>query len=235
MNQTILLIEDDLELADLVATYLRSKNFDVTVLNDGGPGAETITALQPDLVIVDLMLPNQDGISICKVARQYYQGFIMMLTASTDDFDQVVALEIGVDVFVQKPIEPRVLLARINALFRRAPDIVKTNTIATPALPSAKLNEFKDMTINYSARKVMLAGLHIDLSTPEYDLRSYLSEKAGEIVDRQTLFKAIKNYDYDGQNRFIDITVSQIRKKLGAQADEYLQTVRGEGYLFVVE
>lgn len=235
MNRTILLIEDDIELSELIAGYLTSKSFDVQVLNDGGPAAETITAQQPDLVIVDLMLPNQDGISICKVARNYYDGFIMMLTASTDDFDQVVALEIGVDDFVQKPIEPRVLLARINALFRRAPDIIKPSITAPSTAPAAKVAHFNDLIINYSARKVTLRDSHIELSTPEYDLLCYLAERAGEIVDRQTVFKALKNYDYDGQNRFVDITVSQIRKKLGNDADLYLQTVRGKGYLFVVE
>lgn len=231
-----MIVEDDVELSELIATYLTNKGFEVAVENDGGPAAEKMIAMQPDLAIVDLMLPNQDGISICKVARQYYNGFIMMLTASTDDFDQVVALEIGVDDFVQKPIEPRVLLARINALFRRAPDLTQSNPIIAPsAAPSAKMLVFKQLVINHSARKVTLDNTVIDLNTPEFDMLWYLAQKAGQIIDRQTLFKALKNLDYDGQNRFVDITISQIRKKLGDQADNYLQTVRGKGYLFVVE
>ena len=234
MNRTILLIEDDIELSELIAGYLQNKGFDVSVENDGGPAAERIISEQPDLVIVDLMLPNQDGISICKTARQYFNGFIMMLTASTDDFDQVVALEIGVDDFVQKPIEPRVLLARINALFRRAPSLSAT-PVPVASQPQAKTLSFRALTINLSARKVTLDGEPISLNTPEFDTLCYMAERAGEIIDRQTLFRALKNLDYDGQNRFVDITISQIRKKFGDQADNYLQTVRGKGYLFVVE
>lgn len=189
MKRKILLIEDDTELASLIATYLRAKGFEVDVENDGAPAVARIVEMQPDLVIVDLMLPNMDGISICKMARSHYQGLIMMLTASTDDFDQVVALEIGVDDFVQKPIEPRVLLARVNALFRRLPDIGES---LASSLITANLQSFKSMVINFSARKVLLSGEPVPLNTPEYDLLCYLVERAGQVIPRDELFKALK-------------------------------------------
>lgn len=233
MDTRILIVEDDIELAALTQKYLSSRGFDVYLEHDGGEAPNAIFSLMPAITILDLMLPNLDGISICKAVRPQYQGLIMMLTASNDDFDQVVALEVGIDDFVHKPIEPRVLLARLNALLRRAQPL--QHKLSHAPSQHAKFMHFKELTINESARSLKLKGQEINLTTQEFELLHFLATHAGDIIDREVLFKALKNYDYDGQNRYIDIMISQIRKKLGNEADNYVKTIRGKGYLFVID
>ena len=228
INSNILIVEDDVDLALLMAEYLSAREFNVSVEHSGLPAVERIVSEQPDLVVLDLMLPGKDGVAICREARPNYQGRILMLTASEDSIDQIVGLEVGADDFVQKPIEPRVLLARIRALLRRssiAPEPTET--------PSKNLLKFRELNINKASRNVEFQQQMLDLTTPEFDMLALLAENAGEIVSREQVFKALKNIEYDGLNRFADITISQIRKKLGDNADDYLKTIRGKGYLFM--
>ncbi|NTS76683.1 response regulator [Catenovulum sp. SM1970] len=230
-NARILIIEDDIELADLIATYLSNKQFTVDVINEGISAVDRIVNEQPDLVILDLMLPGKDGISICREARYSYLGAILILTASEDDIDQILGLEIGADDFVQKPVEPRVLLARVRALLRRFEQV---KSLQSQQSSKAEVLKFGQLSINLSARTVKLANVNIELTSPEFDVLTELAKDAGTTLSRDELFKRLKNLNYDGQNRFIDITISQIRKKLGEDAELYLKTVRGQGYLFVV-
>ena len=223
----IFIVEDDVQLAGLMQDYLTSKQLNVTVEHDGTYAVERIVEAQPDLVILDLMLPGKDGVTICRELRPQFNNPILMLTASEDSIDQIVGLEVGADDFVQKPIEPRVLLARIRALLRRV----------SSSIPSATHNDeiqYRGLTINPSSRSVKLDGQDIELSAQEYDFLELLTAEAGNIVTREQVFQSLKNMEYDGQNRFADILISQIRKKLGTSADEYLKTVRGKGYLFIV-
>lgn len=227
-NENILIIEDDVDLALLIQEYLINKGFHVEVEHDGLQAVNRITSLNPDLVVLDLMLPGKDGVSICREARPFFNGSILMLTASEDTIDQIVGLEVGADDFVQKPVEPRVLLARIRALLRRQPP---KNAEELHVRPNAI--QFRDLKINRAARAVHFQNQPLELTTPEYDMLLLLAEKAGEIVSREDVFQSLKNIEYDGINRFADITISQVRKKIGLQADEYLKTVRGKGYLFL--
>lgn len=227
----IILVEDDIELASLVGDYLSSQQFNVTQLHEGLSAVDTIISQNPDLVILDLMLPDKDGMSICRECRAAYHGPILMLTASDDMFDQVAGLETGADDYVQKPVEPRVLLARVRALLRR------NQSAIVPKAPKSRSDKltFKALSINRSARQVTLADRPVELTTPEFDILDALAENAGTVLSREKLFKLLKNYEYDGQNRFIDITISHIRKKLGNDADRYLKTVRGKGYMLVID
>ena len=230
----ILLVEDDVQLAELIQEYLQAKQFEVAVEHDGNRAIERIQSWQPDLVILDLMLPGKDGISICREARFNFANPILILTASDDDVDQILGLEIGADDFVRKPVEPRILLARIRALLRRSETAYTTSQ--PEAAASAVINgsiQNGDLIISPQARTVSLNQQSIDLTTPEFDVLLYLAENKGKIVSRDELFKQLRNLEYDGQSRFIDITISYIRKKLGDDAGNYLKTVRGKGYLFV--
>ena len=225
----ILVVEDDIDLAESIQEYLESKELTVKLIHDGLEAVNTILSDQPDLVILDLMLPGMDGISICKKIRHEYKGSVLMLTASGDPFDQVVGLEIGADDFVQKPVEPRVLLARIRARLRNTEQSNPSEKVASSDLV------FGDLTIKPAFRQVFINSHQVQLTGPEYDILLCLVENTGSILGRDSLFKTIRGIEYDGQSRMIDITISQIRQKLGEfnYAPQHIKTVRNKGYLFI--
>ena len=232
-NKTkILLVEDDQGLAEITQEYLESKDLTVSIVGDGLEAVDAIINGQPDLVILDLMLPGLDGISVCKKVRDQYKGPILMLTASADPFDQVVGLEIGADDFVQKPVEPRILLARIHARLRNSEQPV---TPENQAVPQDLI--FTDLTIKPASRQVLVGPHQVELTGPEYDVLLCLVENTGQIQDRDALFRAIRGIDYDGKSRMIDIIISQVRHKLNQfnYANQHIKTVRNRGYLFVPE
>ena len=232
-QKSILLIEDDAELGALIQVYLITNHYNVSIEPDGLNAVERICSVQADLVILDLMLPNKDGISICREVRHHYHGPILILTASGDSVDHVVGLEVGADDYVQKPVEPRVLLARIRALLRRSHSDDSAPLAADPTTSGNMV--FKDLKISETSRTVRLKDQLLELTTPEFDVLVYLAKKAGTIVTRDQIFMHLRNLPYDGQSRFVDITISQIRKKLGPSNENYLKTVRGKGYLFVLD
>jgi len=235
MTTQILLVEDDQGLADIIKEYLESKDLAVNIVSDGLQAVEVIIDTQPDLVILDLMLPGLDGIEVCKRVRGEYKGSILMLTASADPFDQVVGLEIGADDFVQKPVEPRVLLARIRARLRQnSPESASIS--ATAPVPDNDL-KYGQLTIKKASRQVLVASHQVTFTGPEYDVLLCLVENIGEIQNRDALFRAIRGIDYDGRSRMIDIIISQVRHKLSEfnYANQHIKTVRNRGYLFVPE
>ncbi|WP_108445390.1 winged helix-turn-helix domain-containing protein [Halomonas denitrificans] len=222
----VLIIEDDERLAELTRDYLEANGFQVTVEADGARGVERILSLQPDLVILDLMLPGEDGLSICRRVRGDYAGPIMMLTARTDDMDQVLGLEMGADDYVPKPVQPRVLLARMRALLRRAePGAAGEETRLT----------FSDLVIDNATREAWLDGERIDLTSAEFDLLWLLASNAGRVLTREEIFDRLRGIRYDGQDRSIDVRVSRIRPKIGDDPNQphRIKTVRSKGYLFV--
>ncbi len=224
----IVLVEDDLELAKLIRSYLENHNFEVITIHDGEAALNTVLEESPELLILDLMLPNKDGMTICRELRPIFHSPILMLTASDDSIDEIVGLELGADDYVRKPVEPRTLLARVKALLRRS------GSDAQLSVKTAEVLIFSDLAINVSARSVVLGTEELDFSVPEFETLLHLANNAGSVLSRDDLFKHLKNIEYDGQNRFVDITVSQIRKKIGPTSDLYLKTVRGQGYLFLL-
>ena len=223
---SIFLVEDDLRLSDLVSRYLESNGFQVTIADLGGRVVEQIQQSLPDLVILDLGLPGEDGLSICRQLRPSYPNPILILTARNNDIDHVLGLELGADDYVIKPVEPRVLLARLNALLRRS---------RTPVRTERKPLQFGRLSIHTASRSVYLDGQAIALSGNEFDLLLYLASHAGEIQSRETLFKDLFKREYDGMDRMLDIRISRLRRKLGDEAEtaERIKTVWGQGYLFV--
>lgn len=223
----VLIIEDDDRLAGLTRDYLESNGFKVTVEADGSRGVERIVDLQPDLVILDLMLPGEDGLSICRRARPDYAGPIMMLTARTDDMDQVLGLEMGADDYVPKPVQPRVLLARMRALMRRSE--------ASDANGGEVRLTFNNLEIDSATREAWLEGERIDLTSAEFDLLWLLASHAGRVLTREEIFSQLRGIKYDGQDRSIDVRVSRIRPKIGDDPNQphRIKTVRSKGYLFV--
>ncbi|MCG8565899.1 MAG: response regulator [Desulfobacterales bacterium] len=233
-KKSILLVEDDMRLSSLVKEYLEKQGYEIRVEHDGDAAAQRVIAEGPDMVVLDLMLPGKDGLSICRDVRPHYAGPILILTAKEDDMDQVAGLEMGADDYVKKPVEPRVLLARIRALFRRAyPETPLQVETPQPAGPRKLC--FESLEIHEASRTVLLAGSPIDLSTTEFDLLWLLASRAGEVLDRDFLCQAVKGVEYDGMDRSIDVAVSRLRKKMNDNPDQpfRIKTVWGSGYLFV--
>ena len=226
MKNHILLVEDDRRLADLVKDYLENNEFLVTVEGNGTRVMRQCQQVNPALVILDLMLPGKDGLTICQELRPHYRGPILMLTARNEDIDQVLGLEFGADDYVIKPVEPRVLLARVRALMRR---YYEQESSEQESL------EFDKLIIQPTARKVQLDAEDINLSSHEFDLLVALAKHAGQVIGREYLFNQIYNREYDGLDRTIDVRISQLRKKLldNSENPTRIKTIWGKGYLFV--
>ena len=227
-NIDILLIEDDARLAELTATYLGQNGLRVSVEARGDRALERFAQERPRLVLLDLLLPGKSGLSICRELRQSHSVPILILTARDTEFDHVIGLESGADDYVMKPVEPMVLLARVRALLRRAerggPNGERRSDLHLGAL-----------RISETSREVWLQGRPVPLTTQEFELLSLLAKRAGELVSRDEVFRAMRGIDYDGLDRSIDGRVSKLRRKLGdhAAAPTRIKTVWGKGYLLV--
>lgn len=224
---SILLVEDDLRLAELVSRYLANHGFNLSIVSRGDEVVDLVQRDNPDLVILDLGLPGEDGFMICRRLRPAFTNPILILTARDNDIDHVLGLELGADDYVIKPVEPRVLLARIGVLLRRSKP--------PAAAATGKTLTFGRLLINLGARAVKWDGRPVALSRNEFDLLVYLASHPGEIQSRETLFKSLYNRDYDGLDRMLDIRISRLRRKLDDDAEhpERIKTIWGKGYLFV--
>ncbi len=222
----IILVEDDTGLAELIAERLRTEGYHVLTEVDGRRACELIRKEQPDLVVLDIMLPGMDGFQVCREVQPHYSGPILILTARDDDLDEILGLELGADDYVTKPVKPRVLLARIRALLRRS------NPPPMDAGAPVRIT-LGQVRIDASRREVTLGSNLVNLTTVEFDLFWYLATRAGQVVSRQELYQAIYHYDYDGLDRSIDVYVSRLRQKLGddSSSPQLIKTVRGVGYL----
>ena len=237
MSETpnILLVEDDERLAALIKDYLQKQGFVIQIEDRGDTAIERIRTENPGLVILDLMLPGKDGLAVCQSVRSDYQGPILILTAREDDMDQVAGLEMGADDYVKKPVEPRVLLARIRALLRR---LEKQHEESHPEnISKGKIEElvFGELCIRKSSHSVFLGDKPVDLTTNEFGLLWYLASNSGEVLSRETLYHQLRGIEYDGLDRSMDVMVSRLRKKLDddSAAPRRIKTIWGQGYLFV--
>ena len=224
----ILLVEDDFRLADLTKHYFEQNGFSVFIESDGDKALNAFYQYKPKIILLDLMLPNYDGLNICRDLRKVFHGPILILTAKDTVIDQVIGLEAGADDYVIKPADPMVLLSRVRTLLRRASNTSLTNIEAVPNIVFGKLH------INTASQQVSLDGNIIALTSQEFELLVLLATHAGAILNRESLFKQIRGIDYDGLDRSIDVSISRLRKKLGDDATNPSKviTVWGKGYLF---
>ena len=225
----ILLIEDDARLAELTAAYLEQNGLRIAVEGRGDRAIERFVRERPRLVLLDLLLPGKDGLSICRELRRHHDVPILMLTARDTDLDHVIGLEAGADDYVMKPVDPMVLLARVRALLRRAERGTATTGERKTDIQLGALR------ISETSREVWLSGKSVALTTQEFELLSLLAHRAGELVSRDEVFRSMRGIDYDGLDRSIDGRVSKLRRKLGddAAAPTRIKTVWGKGYLLV--
>ncbi|QBE63930.1 response regulator [Pseudoduganella lutea] len=217
----VMLVEDDARLADLVTEYLAGYEFKVDVVSRGDEALARFKASPPDIVVLDLMLPGLDGMLVCRQLRDITKVPILIMTAREDSYDEVSLLEQGADDFINKPVQPRVLLARLRALLRRA-----QGKSAGDALT------FGALSIATSDRTVTWRGEPCVLSNTEYKLLLVLAESAGTVLSRDALLKKMRGIEFDGLDRSIDNSISKLRRKFDDTDSEKIKTVWGEGYLF---
>jgi DNA-binding response OmpR family regulator len=227
----IMLVEDDMSLAEWFSDYLTEHGYMVTLVNRGDVAIELIREDQPDLVVLDIMLPVKDGFDVCREVRGFYHGPILMMTARDQEMDEVLGLELGADDYVTKPIKPRAMLSRVKALLRR----VNNQEQSSPE--SENCIQFGQFHLDANSRTTLLNGYKVPISSNEFDVLWYLAQSAGQVVNRNELVKAIRGIDYDGFDRSMDIIVSRLRKKLGDDANNpfRIKTIWGQGYLFVTD
>lgn len=228
----ILLVEDDDRLSQLVSDYLTKHQIQVKVLTDGENLAAETGLRRPDLVILDIMLPGKDGFKLCQELRNYFKGPVIFLTAKDDDISQVLGLEMGADDYIAKPVEPRVLLARINALLRRV-----SNEVQPPPKLESDQMLFGGLEMSKTTRSVYLHGEEIHLTSHEFDMLWLLARHASQVVSRETLYKEIIGREYDGLDRSADVRISRLRKKLNdnAKSPYRIKTIWGKGFFFVAD
>jgi len=229
MNQHLLMIEDDARLAGMVCEYLRQSGYQVAHAGDGQSGMSMLQALAPQLVILDLMLPDMDGLEVCRRIRSLPGALactsILMLTAKGDAMDRIIGLEMGADDYLPKPFEPRELLARIRAVLRRHAEPLPTSTSQL---------RFGALEIDRDARAVSVAGQPCELTSYQFDLLVALAERAGRVLTRDQIMEAVRGRELDAFDRSIDVHMGRIRAAIEADAKnpKRILTVRGVGYVF---
>lgn len=220
----ILVVDDETSIRELLSMLLKRDGYEVDSAEDGKSGLEKLKTFNPDLLILDLMLPDANGFDICKKVCSDFDIPVMMLTAKNDIVDKVVGMEIGADDYITKPFDSRELLVRVKALLRRASfKEIKTDTI-----------RYDDLTINLSSKTVYKGGRQITLSPNEYQLLELFFQTPQKVFTREELLLKVWGYDYLGDSRTVDITVTRIRKKLedDSKDPKYISTVFGFGYCF---
>ena len=224
----ILLVEDDRRLADLTAEYFEQNGLSVAIESRGDQALSHFAKVKPRVVLLDLMLPGVDGLTICRELRETFDGPILIFTARDSDIDQVIGLEAGADDYVTKPVDPMVLLARTRALLRRI------ETFDSPPQSAGDI-VLGNLRISPSAQEVTLDGHPVQLTTHEFELLLLLARHAGTVLSRDDIFHNLRGIDYDGLDRSIDGRISKLRKKLQDSATEptRIKTVWGKGYLLV--
>jgi two-component system, OmpR family, response regulator RstA len=222
----ILIVDDDIKLLRLVSEYLESNGFHITTETQGDKAVDRILQEIPDLVILDLMLPGLDGLSVCQKVRTQYKHPILMLTAKGEEGDELVGLEIGADDYMAKPVSPQLLLARIKTLLRRSQRFESTRQHLT----------FGPVEIDCAKRTVHISSRPIDITTTEFELLWFLVKHAGEVVTRDQISHALRGHEWDGLERSIDLTVSRLRKKLGddGRNPEWIHSIRSSGYMWTL-
>lgn len=227
-GQTILIVEDDREIRSLLADFLKREGYVPICAEDGAAMDRALTAQRPDLVVLDIMLPGEDGLSICRRLRARGDLPILMLTAKSDDIDRIVGLELGADDYLPKPFNPRELLARIRAVLRRA------DRPAATATPSRRVT-FDRFIADLDARSLAFDGTTIDLTAAEFELLACFLERPKRVLSRDQLLDWTRGRSADPFDRTIDVSISRLRRKLSGadeQAALIIKTVRNGGYLF---
>lgn len=229
MKSSILIIDDDERLGDLLTEYLGGFGYEVSASYHPDDGLAIIERSPPNLIVLDVMLPDKDGFEVCRLIRQNHNIPIIMLTARGDVTDRVVGLELGADDYLSKPFEPRELAARIQTVLRRTPQNQEK-----PKKDSGK-KTFGKLEIDFHKQRAKLQGEEVDLTTMEFDMLGLLIQHNGQVMSRDEIIEQLHGYEWDAFNRSIDILMSRLRSKLkdDPKHPQFIKTVWGKGYLFI--
>ena len=229
-SNRLLLVEDDTRLANSTREYLENNGYSIAVEYRGDTAVRRILKDEPDLVILDLMLPGLDGLEVCRRVRPMFSAPILMLTARDESNEQIDGLEVGADDYVVKPVVPSVLLARIRALLRHDQRITNATKGTQPVTTSAG-----ELHLDYNNRIVTWKGSTVTCTEVEFELLWLFATNAGQILTRDFILRSLNGHDYDGLDRSVDIRVSRLRKLFEQDLAKptRIKTVRGKGYIFV--
>ena len=226
MSKKALIVEDDGNIAELLRLYLEKDGFEVAHAADGGKGVELASSFEPDVILLDIMLPVKDGWQVCREVRSFSKAAIVMLTAKGETSDKVTGLEMGADDYVTKPFEPKELIARIHAVMRRSGE---------EAGPAARRLEFDKLVINLDSYELVVDGTKVDTPPKEMELLFHLASTPNRVYTRNQLLDEVWGFDYFGDSRTVDVHIKRLREKLEGVSDQWrLKTVWGVGYKFEV-
>ncbi|MBR2046015.1 MAG: response regulator transcription factor [Agathobacter sp.] len=227
----ILIVDDDNNIAELISLYLTKECYDTKIVNDGEEALAAFESYNPNMILLDLMLPGIDGYQVCREIRAKSNVPIIMLSAKGEIFDKVLGLELGADDYIMKPFDSKELVARVKAVLRRFQPL---KPVATP-LPAAKCVEYPDLTINLSNYSVIYKGKQVDMPPKELELLYFLAASPNQVFTREQLLDHIWGYEYIGDTRTVDVHVKRLREKIKDHAAWEIATVWGIGYKFEVK
>lgn len=230
-KQKILIVDDDENIAELISLYLLKECFETMTVGDGNGAISAFHSFNPDLILLDLMLPGMDGYQVCREIRKESKVPIIILSAKGEVFDRVLGLELGADDYIMKPFDSKELVARVKAVLRRTfvphEETKKTN-------PNEQVVEYKELVVNMTNYSVELKGKRIDMPPKELELLYFLAKSPNQVFTREQLLDHIWGYEYLGDTRTVDVHVKRIREKLGETPNWRIATVWGIGYKFEV-
>ncbi len=230
MAEKVLVVDDEKNIVSILAFNLKKEGYEVITASDGRQAVEAAFKEDPDLILLDIMMPELNGFEVCKKIREKMNTPIIMLTARAEELDKVLGLELGADDYVTKPFSVRELIARVKANLRRKPE----SNSASKDDESDNLLKFKDIVIDMDKYEVRKRGIPLELTLREYELVKFLASQKSQIFSRENLLEKVWGYEYYGDLRTVDVTIRRLREKLedDPSKPEYIMTKRGVGYYF---
>ena len=229
-KQKILMVDDDENIAELISLYLIKECFETMIVGDGESALAAVESFEPNLILLDLMLPGIDGYQVCREVRATRQTPIIILSAKGEVFDKVLGLEMGADDFMEKPFDSKELVARVKAVLRRYKPVT-----AQPAVSNDKRVEYRDLIINQTNYSVIYMGKNVDMPPKELELLYFLASSPNHVFTREQLLDQIWGYEYIGDTRTVDVHIKRLREKIKDHEDWKISTIWGIGYKFEVK
>lgn len=230
VKQKILIVDDDNNIAELISLYLTKECFETMIVNDGESALTAAETFQPNLMLLDLMLPGIDGYQVCREIRAKSSLPIIMLSAKGEIFDKVLGLELGADDYMEKPFDSKELVARVKAVLRRYKPVIQT-----AADPDVKCVEYPDLIINQTNYSVLYQGRPIEMPPKELELLYFMASSPNHVFTREQLLDQIWGYEYIGDTRTVDVHIKRLREKMGDHERWRIATIWGIGYKFEVK
>jgi DNA-binding response OmpR family regulator len=225
MNRTVMVVEDEMRMRHIITSYLKKEGYNVIEAVNGKEAIESFRPGKIDLILLDIMMPELDGLAVCSAIRRHSKVYIILLTAKSQEEDKLLGYELGADDYITKPFSARVLMAKVRAYMNR----LKDNNNAGKGIL-----DLGDLIINEISHSVSLSGEELELTPKEFDLLTYLAKNQGILLSRDTILNSVWGYTYEGDFRTVDTHIKRVRQKL-QQLSGFISTVRGGGYKFEVK